>query len=227
MTNKIAIFVEGRTELELVVRILEAMCGSRGVKITTLIQRNGQLHFLKIRGNDGTVAAMVANCSSDGQVKTQIVDRYQSLVDAGYTHIIGLRDLYPIEKHDFNRLVITMKAGLPNTPVPVEIVIAVNEVESWFIDELSHFQRIHNALTVTRIVASGFDIINTFGDAWDHPAEVLHEIYRLEGLSYRKRSSQIDRTINALDIDLLYCDAVKRSPSLKFFFSSVESSLGF
>lgn len=61
----------------------------------------------------------------------------------------------------------------------------------------THFSRISAKLTVKRISDEGFDL-SIPCESWAHPASTLHQIYKLEGLAYKKNAKNIERTIAAL-----------------------------
>jgi hypothetical protein len=115
--------------------------------------------------------------------------------------------------------------GMPTHPLPIDMHLAVMEIESWFLDELTHFQRIHPNLTLPRITAAGFDLVNRNGSSWDHPAETLDTIYKLEGRRYRKKIPHIRRTINSIDMDEFYLTSRGRSQSLSGFLESIEDAI--
>lgn len=224
--TKVAVFVEGQTEAELTVKLLFALCGRRGITIDLHKQHGGTLHFLQSHGQHGAAfSALVADCSTDGQVKTQIRDRYTSLVAQGYTRIVGVRDVYPLLRAEIPALEAAKNVGMPTGPVPIDLHFAVMEVEAWFLDEITHFERIHPNLTVPRLTLEGFDVANRHGHTWDHPAETLNNIYQLEGRAWKKTGDHIRRTVQALSMDSFYINARARSQSLSDFIGSLESAL--
>lgn len=225
--TKVAIFVEGDTESALTVKVLEAICGQNGISIELHKQYGGTLHFVGKDGDEkATLFAMVANCATDGQVKTQIKDRYENLKAAGYTRVIGVRDVFPdFTRAEIPRLESHKMAGMPAGTLPIDLHYAVMEVEAWFLDEVSHFGRIHERLTPERIKAGGFDIETHHGETWDEPAATLHSIYQLEGLAWRKTGKHISRTVEALCMDSFYLVSRTRSASLAGFLSSIEAAL--
>lgn len=224
--TKVAIFVEGQTEAELVIRVLRLLCGNRGIQIERHEQRGGTLHLLTQAGNSqAQFFALVANCNNDGQVNSQIRDRYAGLAQQGFTYIVGLRDLYPMARHKLPRFQLEMQKHLPVGNVPVDVHLAVMEVEAWFLDEVSHFERIDAALTLQRLDSEGFDVQNRLGESWDAPAETLDSIYQLVGKAWKKTAKQVERTVEALCMDSFYVAARDRSPSLDAFFTSLESAL--
>lgn len=224
--TKVAVFVEGLTEAELTAELLISLCGKRGIAIDLHKQFGGTLHFLESRGANGAkLSALVANCSTDGQVKTQIRDRYAGLVAQGYTRIIGIRDVYPFLRTEIPALEAAKHVNLPAGPIPIDLHFAVMEVEAWFLDEITHFERIHANLTISRLVSAGFDVAKHQGDTWDHPAATLNAIYQLEGRAWKKTGDHVRRTVQALCMESLYTNARTRSASLSAFIESLEVAL--
>jgi len=222
--SKIAIFVEGLTEQELTIKVIESLCGHRQVRFEIHRQERGILNFVEIRGVDHAhIYVLVANCSHDGQVKTQIIDRYNGLVTQGYNKIIGIRDVYPFGKSELEQLEINKYYGIPSGEVPIEMHFAIMETESWFLDEITHFKRISPELTIEYLSSCGYDVENNYGDYWDHPAKILDEIYSLKNFRYKKTKRSIKRTINALDMENFYINSTIRSKSLSNFIDSIES----
>lgn len=173
--KKVAIFVEGLTEQEFVVSLVSAIVGKRGLYVILGRQWKNKVIIIPTAAPKGAIEfqVMVVDCASDEQVKTQIREQYRTLVAAGYTAIIGLRDVYPSPRVSLPRIQGKLHSGLPVAPIVPNMHLAVMEVEAWFIDELTHFAIIHATLTVPSIVANGFDIVGNRGDTWDHPADVL------------------------------------------------------
>jgi hypothetical protein len=229
--KKVAIFVEGLTEQELVVGLLSALVGQRGVNVLLGRQWKGKV-IVQPSTPDPSCAffAFVVDCANDEQVKTQIREQYPSLVASGYTAIIGLRDVYPSPRSDLASIYAGLGKGLPIGEVAPEMHLAVMEVEAWFLAEVTHFARLHHTLSASFIVAAGFDVVGTAGDAWDHPAEVLDSIYKLANLRYMtargaKSKKRVQRTLRALSLDELYVRVRPRIPAFDGFISNLESAL--
>lgn len=228
--RKLAIFVEGMTEQEFVVEFIKALVGKRGVQVQLAFQVNGVVNITPINVPENTeFYVLVIDCRCDGQVKTQMRDRYASLVSSGYTAILGIRDVYPLLRSDIPKIQKHLDAGWPVGPVIPKLHLAIMEVESWFIADKTHFEKIDEILKVDYILNEGFDLSNPAED-WEHPALTLHQIYRLANKSYMSKGGQktkrrVLRTINALSFDEIY-DAVRpKMPSLDSFIESVEVAL--
>jgi len=223
---KIAIFVEGLTEMIFTESLIRNLCGSRGVTFELRKQHAGHLILMEIKENpEATTHILIVNCQSDGQVKSQIRDQYNSLVKSKYTHIIGLRDVYPLSISDIEKLMKMLDYGLPTKPIPCQMHLAVLETESWFLDEISHFERIDPILTVDNIKHAGFDLMHNHGKNWPHPAETLDTIYKIAKKRYRKKATHINRTISALSPEALYLNVRQRSESFNNFITALETTL--
>jgi len=229
--KKLAIFVEGMTEQELVVALVRELVGLRGLHIELAEQFRGRVSIQPISPPAGTeFFVLVVDCHNDDQVKTQIRDQYSSLVQAGYTSIIGLRDVYPNSAADTPRLTQHLMTGLPTQPVVPSMHLAVMEVEAWFIAEASHFARVHASLDTASIAGGGFDVVNTPSEAWPHPAATLDGIYKLAGRRYLASSGQktkvrVQRTIRALCFTTIYQQTRSNVPAMDQFIGSIEQAL--
>ena len=229
--RKVAVFVEGLTEQEFVVELVSAVIGAKGVNVVLGRQWKGKV-VVEPSTIDPVLAflVLVIDCSNDEQVKTQIRDQYSSLVAAGYTAIIGLRDVYPLARADIPAIQAGLLLSLPTGAVTPEMHLAVMEVEAWFLAESTHFSRLHPSLSVPFIVAGGIDVASTNGEAWGHPAGVLHAIYGLVGMSYmspkgQKSKRRVQRTLRALSFDELYVSVRATVPSFDAFVTSIEDAL--
>lgn len=227
MTKKFAVFVEGLTEQEFTIRLLTELAGRHGITFELHRQHQGSLSFSELRSHETPVIhVLVANCCNDGQVKSQIKDRYQSLKLAGYSLIIGLRDIYPFCHDDIAKLEENLLVGLPcDDDLPIHIHLAVMEIEAWFLEEVKHFSRIDKNISIDELIASGFDHTKIRAYELPHPAETLSKIYQSVGKGYSKNKRQVQRTIDALDYEELYVNTCQKAPSLASFIASLEAGL--
>lgn len=231
MIKKLAVFVEGHTEQEFTIRLLTELAGKRGIAFEVQEQHHGQLSFVEIRTSNVSstqpheIQVLVANCCNDAQVKSQIKDRYNSLLGAGYSLIVGLRDVYPLSHSEINDLLRFMPEGLPKGAVPIHMHLAVMEIEAWFLEETTHFSRIDSAITSNEIIANGFDYQNSRAHELGHPAETLDAIYKSVGKRYSKNKRQIQRTVRKLSYEELYINTRPKAPTLDGFIATLEVGL--
>jgi hypothetical protein len=226
MNKRIAIFVEGLTEQEFTIRLIIELAGKHHITFEIQKQYKGNLQFLELRSSPTpTIYILIVNCCNDEQVKSQIIDQYTSLKTAGYSLIIGLRDVYPLTHSDVPKLEKYLLTGLPVDNPSIHLHLAIMEIEAWFLEEITHFPRIDEGITETAIIANGFDYKNRRAADLPHPTETLHNIYQCVQLAYKKKDHQLKRTINALSYEKLYIETRHKAPSLDKFITSLENGI--
>ncbi|MBK5722457.1 DUF4276 family protein, partial [Dysgonomonas sp. Marseille-P4677] len=148
---------------------------------------------------------LIFDCGSDNRVKSEILYNIENLRKNGYEMIVGLRDLYPMPIDDLEKL----EKGLRFLPNKLkdeaqyfDIVIAIHEIEAWFLAETNHLKKIDKRLTGKFIKDKlGFDPYTIDAQSRVHPAKDLDDIYRLVGRSYTKRYNTTTRIVNKLDFN--------------------------
>jgi len=222
--KKIAFYVEGMTEQLFINKLLIEIAGSKNIEIelrkfqgankgyTTDIYPKTAAHPVNPKHY-----ALIFDCVGDGGVKSRILEDYQGLFEQGYTEIVGLLDLYPrsdLQKFSSflsNRVIKSGNVKIPALPAKTSIIIAVKEIESWFLAECKHFHCIDAILTNSFIKSNlGFDPCTDDMTVRQHPAEDLHRIYQLANKSYmaangQKRKNKVELTVECLDYSEIYC----------------------
>ena len=228
MTIKIAVFTEGYTEQEFVVRLIKEIIGKRTVDFHMFSQEYGSLTYVTAV-NSGALTpdfeVMVANCNTDNQVKPQIIETYNNLVTRGYHHIIGLRDIFPLTLVDLANVEAVLYEGLPAGNVPITIHLSVLEVEAWFLEEVTHFQKIDPTITDQMIINGGFDHHSIRAISLAHPSKTLDQIYKLVSKRYTKQKNRISRTVRALSYEEIYLNVRQKDTYLDSFIQTLENSL--
>jgi len=114
----------------------------------------------------------------------------------------------------------------PSPAVPVDVVLAVMEIEAWFLAEHTHFQRIDSRLTCEAISHEfRFDPSRDSAEAIRHPSNRLDEIYHLVSKHYHKREADSKAVIKKLDSALLYDDVPRRAPRLRRLLDHIDAFL--
>lgn len=230
--NKLAVFVEGYTESIFVEKLLEEIAG----KSKVLIERS------QIRGGSSVPRAvtsikaakpdtgqqyfvLIYDCGGDHQVKSRIREEHENLTKSGYTRIIGLRDVRPRFTHnEITKLEASLPTYIKTSLLPVEFILAIMEIEAWFLAETTHYPRIAPPLSIAAIKSAlGFDPENEDMELRSEPAQDLHRCYTLGGKTYEKRQAQT--TINALDYELVYLELSKKFRYLKRLIHNIETFL--
>jgi len=233
--KKIAIFVEGQTEQIFVSKLIREIAGEKNISITeqkvfggTTVPRQ-IIHLCSTVEPTAKYQALIHDCANDEKVASEIRVNFPTLQSQGYSQIIGLRDLYPEPQSSLP----LMKRGLSvteractNTNLSTNIVIAVREVEAWFLAECTHFTCIHPSLTIPNIVSSiGFNPCTDDMRLRNHPATDLHNIYQLVGLTYSKRKNQVEDIVNCLDYANLYMHVRSNIQELDEFITHIDDFL--
>lgn len=229
--KKLAIFVEGYTEFFFVHRLIDEISAYGKVRFELMQHIGGRIVYLKSAGAPEDVAemsVMLCNCGSDGKVKSAILERAPILKSQGYHTIIGLRDLYPKQIGELERVVAGVADGLSYPEMNIKIFIAVAEIEAWFLNEYTHYEKVNPALTREVIKAGvGFDpVVDRAETEVRHPAGKLKDIYGLVSETYDKKQSGMHRMLSILDFDYLYNEVRPVSKSFDEFVGGIESFMG-
>ena len=234
--KKLAIFVEGQTEQIFTERLLSEIAGPNRIQIKSHSARGGgqsgprTLTEIRVSGPPTVGVShfvMLVDCGTDNRVRSDVADQYESLVAAGYSAIIAIRDVFPdftfadVSKHRAG-----LSSGLGTNPIKVVFVLGIMEVESWFIAEHTHFQRISPSLTVQAIITNlGFDPEVDDLQLLPNPASDLHNAYQLAGFTYGKSRKQVERTVESLDYARLYLETGGRFADLEALIATIDDFL--
>ncbi len=229
--SKMAIFVEGSTELNLLSSLIVAigneskltveLRSQRGVKSGARSRVLGTLN--KSQSSERFVT--IIDCGGDSAVKSMMLDSYPNLTShAGYSRILCVRDVYPTAVlNDISRLEAGLAKGVPVQPVVVDFILAVMECEAWIIAEHTHFQRLSSSLTCDFISKSlGFHPKDDDLQLLPNPASELEKCYALVGNSHRKGRSE---ELKLVDPAELYLSVAHRFSHLKRFCDIIDDFL--
>lgn len=228
--KKIAIFTEGKTERILVTRLIEHIAQTKNYSLKAVRIWGGvrfQTYDLPVENieadGEPDLSFQILDCSSQDRVVSEISERYQKLVDEGYSVIVGMRDLYPdFARDEHDKLMAGSLGSMPTSPVAPQLIFCVMEIEAWFIAEKSHFPRRHHSLTDTHIAASlGVDLQDS-AENIPHPAKLLAEIYELADLSYGKSEKDVTDTVSALDLQVFANGANGRAHNSKKLYDLID-----
>lgn len=241
MTNKLAIFVEGQTEALFVQELLSNIVTKSGLTIENYVLEGGSrlsrtdrsCSLIAVHSSTGVEKFFVRiyNSTNDSKVNVDIKDRYQLLVEDGFSCILGLYDLYgknvegvynsyedrSIEISSVNLMI--KRSKLSN----VKITVAIMELETWFLCEENHFSTINRNLTDDLMKSICNVMSDTIEEDIERPTEVLKTIYEAVGYNYSKKRHRVLREVKSLDYENLYFNCRKRSPSLDHFLTGLDT----
>jgi len=233
--KKIAIFAEGPTEAEFLTRLIRGLIVNKKLAITTTSMQGGRdashPRIQTIIANDPILPSTeymvnIYISSTDNRVNSDVIDNIQTLSSSGFSLVLALKDLrgetfsgIPRTLADLPKVEVAENRLFSSTPIQVVSVIAVMEIETWFIGETNHYVNICSSLTKPFIQSKAAIVgVDPYTDKLENiimPAETLDKIYALIGLEYKKSKEDRQRTINALDMTNLYVTLPDRIIKLK------------
>ena len=228
--KKLAVFVEGYTELIFAERLIEEIAGRQNVLIEKRTIRGGttvprtMIVLESVRPQtEESFYVLLVDCQGDSQVVTRIKEEHSNLTASGYTKIIGLRDVRPTFSHaDIPRLLTTLPANFSRDLIPVDLVLAVLEIEAWFLAEHTHFHKVNSSITVESIVTHlGFNPRDDDMTLRLEPTKDITDAYAIGGASYVKGGE----TIKHLDYSEIYLVTSEKIPQLKQLTVSIDNFL--
>lgn len=215
--KKLAVFVEGHTEVLLMQRLIEEIAGANKVRIEHREIRGGN----KARRSMALITAakpdtgqnyfvMIFDCGGDDPVKTRILEEHQNLTINAYTKIIGIRDVRPKYTYaDIPKLEAGLNKYVKTALIPVIFILAVMEIEAWFLSEHNHFPLIHPSITVSAIKANlGFNPEQDDMTQRPTPTDDLIACYGIGGMTYEKNKAET--TVAVLDYPFFYLELPKK-----------------
>ncbi len=212
--KKIAIFVEGQSELIFVREYLLKQFEYQGIDLECRnLFRDERIQSAEydFPNTEATFHFQIINVGNDTSVLQRILNREQLLWNAGYERIIGLRDMYssdyieamkqpreikPELNHKFiegTNKTLEQKAIKPQN---IKFHFAIMELEAWFlgIPKLWERKGISNQSIKekTGLDLSEIDPETTFL----HPAEIIKDILKIINEPYRKQASEVESLVS-------------------------------
>jgi hypothetical protein len=215
--KKIAIFVEGQTELIFVREYLLKQFEYQGIDLecrNLFKDEKIQSAEYDFPNKEAKVHFQIINVGNDTSVLQRILKREQLLWNAGYERIIGLRDMYSSDyieamkqpreiKPELNRKFIegTNKTleQKAKEPQNIKFHFAIMELEAWFlgIPELWERKGISNQSIKDKI---GFDLSTIDPETtFLHPAETIKDILKIINEPYRKQASEVESLVSCIE----------------------------
>ncbi len=230
--KKLAVFVEGYTEVVFIEKLIEEVAGKANVRIELRKIRGGsekRRSFAQVRAAQPDTGQkyfiMIVDCGGDRLVKERIKQEHENLTRAEYSKIIGVRDVRPDFTHaEIPQLELGLPKFIKTTLIPVEFCLAIMEVEAWFLAETTHFPRIDPTITIPAIKATlGFDPETDDLEQRPAPADDLNACYMIGGKTYQKHAAK--DTVDALDYGIIYIEMLKKFKYLEQLIGSLEAFL--
>lgn len=226
--KKIAFYVEGQTEQFFIKELIIAIAGIKNIHVELekfAGKKNSSIKLLDLAHTPATpnYSALIYDCGGDESVKARMLEDCQRLFSVGYSRVIGLRDLYPLT--DLAKLESTLQKVRP-LPNNADIIIAVHEIEAWFLAEDLHYKCIDQRLDYNTIrAAAGFDYINDDLTLLLNPATDIDRIYKAVQKRYNKSKSNVEQTVKCLDYANLYINVKSKISKLNDIITVIDNFL--
>jgi len=207
---KIAIFVEGQTELIIVREFLLKWYEYANISLNCFNQFKTGLTTkveYEFTNPDSTKYFQIVNVGNDNAVLQRILDNEKSLFKKGYFKIIGLRDMYSksyrkavqnqIINEEINQKFIhadhkEIERSSSNSN-QIHFHYAIMEIEAWLWGLKNVFRKIDHRFTREHILEqTGFDIeVDDPETMLYHPSKKLTELFSEIGKSYNKSKGSV------------------------------------
>ena len=206
-SRKLAVFVEGQTELIFVRELLKLWYGYDvnvvGFDCYNLHAKEFYDAEYRYGSEDSENYFMIVNVGNDNSVLSSIIGRMKFLRNKGFQLVVGLRDMYSsqyikdAQKHEIVeevnlRHVNSVKEVLRDIDdgTFVDFHFAIMEIEAWFMGMDGFMERLDGSLTRDYIIQNlNISLDDDPETTLFHPAAELSKLYALVGKQYDKHKS--------------------------------------
>ncbi len=235
--KKMCIYVEGQTEQLFVEKLITEIANKNNIAITVKSLKGGgknsttakQLIVLKDKPIDENTKyyILIVNCNADNRVQSEINENCLNMQNSGYEKVFGVRDLFPKDLKDLPKILKYAVVKNPDLKITAKSIIAVFEIETWFLAEYRFLEKIDSRLTLPYIIENlGFDLENDCLDQdmkYHHSAGILNKIYQSVDRSYNKTYAKSEKIIKNLDYEILYLITKNKLKSLQEFINELDN----
>lgn len=219
--RKVAVFVEGQTELIFVREMLLKIFLYQNVSIecyTLFNDRSFNTTEYKASSPNPTVYYQIINVGNDSRLLSALLNREKKLWNDGFDRIVAVRDMYSRNyrelatnhqisaflNHQFVNGVQEQLKLRAEKPDQIFFHFAIMEVEAWFWGYKEIFPRLHADFThefITAHLGTSFLTMDP-ETALFHPAKDLEDMLCLRGIEYDKSKGSIYSLLsNAMEDD--------------------------
>jgi len=241
--NKIAIFVEGQSELVFIRNLLRQLFDNSSIVFDCIKLHGSQTVDIPYKHcpPEPTAYFQIINVENDSKVLSAIKEREQKLFQNGFSKIIGLRDMYSkeyrkrvegcindevnnkfVESHD-------NVISFMSSPEKISFHFSIMEIEAWWLGMETLFEKVDSRLN-SQFIGEYLDFFLESIDpetSFFHPAETLKQILALVNIPYDKKLGQVESITSKISIeDVETLLRTEKCASFKKFYESLLSSTG-
>ena len=231
--KKAIIVVEGQTEQIFTHTLIQKLVSLQPYHIHLQKLHGGLEIEIGPRGTSiehATHYIRIINVEGDDQVNTYIEDRLIAFKNRDFKTIYGLRDRFTGDKQKTK-----LSTELINNRckeleaehgITIEVIVAIEEIEAWFMSVPNFFINYDDSLTLAKInEILGYDLSTTHVESLPHPSQTIHQILSSVNKTYKKRSAEVHKIVSVLDFDSLYLEKTNSIQPLKKFVAALENCL--
>lgn len=214
--RRVAVFVEGQTELvfvrELLVKWYDYDAKKIGFSCYNLLSNEFCDTSYQYGDEQSEHYYLIVNVGNDNSVLGKIRARMPFLVKGNYDVIIGLRDMYSTQyikdaqgreiKDEVTKMhieAVQEQIDALENGNKIHFHFAIMEVEAWLLGMCQYLKSIDDRLTTSYIKEKiGLDLDQDPETKVFHPAAELGKIYELVGRKYGKHDSDISTIMSLL-----------------------------
>jgi len=231
--KKIGIFVEGQTDRIFVVKFLSEYLGGehKFSRLERKFKNKNRDEFITKRiYPEAKYFILIFDSSGDGNVLPALYERAENMIqNQNFEYLIALEDLYNRPRNKKKLIISKFEERIKvfRFHDRLRFVLAIMELESWFLADANVFSRINNILTPEYIHEKiNINLLAINPESLPHPAETINKIYKLLDQSYKKTKDQAYQITERLDFDFICSDeTLAKVKSLKFFINNINESL--
>jgi hypothetical protein len=225
--------VEGHTEQIFVRKFIEQMAVLKKIHISWENLHKGILVMIRSEGTPVDLSShhiRIINVEGDEKVNSFIKDNLKNFKAKGYEIIYGVRDKYtgdnkkqPVDQIAIDEI---FKPLADDLKITLKIIVAIEEIEAWFLSVPIFFSEYDKSLTIANInEVHGIDLSSISVESITHPAALIDNILTTVGKRYKKRQDDSYKITDTLDYDTLYLEKSESIRSLNMFVDAIDNAL--
>lgn len=211
--KKIAIFVEGQTELVFLRHILSNCFNLEKISFECLDLEGNEIPY-PYTNEHAIIHFQIINIGNDEKVLAEIKRRESDLFLKGFEAIIGLRDMYSeqydkkskgkINKDITDKFIENANEEINKMSKPDKIYyhFAIMEIEAWLLAMYENFERIDDSLTLeflNDLLKSKLELIDCEEEFYK-PSREMYAIFKSINSNYSKSKSVSEKIVANLSI---------------------------
>lgn len=233
---KIAFFVEGQTERIFIEKLLSAyltypkytievkkLLGEKSINIITKRNVSPEIKY----------NFLIYDVGGDEKVVSALLERAEKMINQSkYYRLLALRDLHPEKRENKEKIInlVNNKFIEKSFRNHLGFILAIMEIESWFLADHNLFYRINNILSPNYIKNKlNIDLIKDDPELYESPAVKVGKILSLVDIKYKKREKQSYNICHNIDYAFLCFseETNNKISSFKYFIKCINESLNY